>query len=710
MSINELCMGCMGDRRGQDECPECGWLAGTLPDSEHHLTPGVILMEKFLIGRVLGQGGFGVTYMARDINLQVKLAIKEYLPVGLATRSSGQSRVSSYTSGLEDQFQYGLERFLEEARNLAQFENHPNIVTVRDYFRANGTAYMVMSYIEGLTLKDYLQRTVDGTLSFERAVDIMMPVMDALREVHGRNLLHRDISPDNIYIDHNGRVILIDFGAARQYAKEKSSSLSIILKPGYAPEEQYRSKGKQGPWSDVYAVAATFFHLITGQVPPDALDRLEEDVLIKPSHLAADINVRQEKVLIKAMAVRAGDRYQSIAAFQKAVMQESGFLEEHSQTDNDDDIDEDGAEEDDTGEKPGREGSVSDGSRKDVVYQIDDGNNDSSLTDISKRDDKQGATGKIDRVTDNGKQEPDTNDETGKQKSKIFAAVGLLLVIFVVIGLVSRSGLISDTDSGTETFSISTVGDLPIGERVADKSWTWEFRTGPLKEDGEPYSGKGENKPVVWIIVAKEHYGEGSGVTLLSEELIGKFPFDNSTNIHVYGVNSWENSGKDSTASHGLRPWLNSTGIHRGNGFYNNFSDSFRSALVTVNVPNRDWERGVSGYTEDRVFIPSGTEMGDIKHVATYRIGSIFPYFADKGDRSRVASAGSSVENYWLRSPASYSDSHVRFIDTKGDFYGNGDFANINTYAVRPVVCIAPETRVGESPGEDGVYEIIPGR
>ena len=320
VELNELCMGCMQQKTDQAaECSFCSFVEGTEPESPLHLPPRTILENKYLIGKVLGQGGFGITYLAWDLNLNVKLAIKEYFPQELATRAAGHSQVSAYTGSMGTQYEYGLDKFLQEARTLAQFEGHPNIVSVRDFFKANGTAYFVMSYVDGITVKDHLSNS-GGMLPLDQAHGIIMPVLDALKEVHSVNILHRDISPDNIFINQKGQVILIDFGAARQAASEKGHSMSIILKPGYAPEEQYRSKGVQGPWTDIYAVGATFYHLITGSQPPEALERMVTDELKTPKELGVQISEAEEKALLTALAVRAEERYQTVADFQAALM------------------------------------------------------------------------------------------------------------------------------------------------------------------------------------------------------------------------------------------------------------------------------------------------------------------------------------------------------------------------------------------------------
>ncbi len=309
------CFGCMEEKGEEQKCSKCGWVEDTLAASALHLPPGTILHGKYVLGRVLGQGGFGITYLAWDLNLNLKLAIKEYFPQELATRATGHSQVSIHSGTMYNQYEYGMEKFLQEARMLARFEGHPNIVSVRDYFQVNETAYLVMNYIEGVTLKELIA-THGRKLPFAQALGIMMPVMDALKELHNVDVLHRDISPDNIYINKKGQVILIDFGAARQAISEQGRVFSVIIKPGYAPEEQYRSKGVQGPWTDIYSIAATIYHMITGQLPPESLDRMVEDSIVPPSVHGISIDSHQEKALLRAMSVRAEGRYKSVVDFQ----------------------------------------------------------------------------------------------------------------------------------------------------------------------------------------------------------------------------------------------------------------------------------------------------------------------------------------------------------------------------------------------------------
>lgn len=321
MDLQTICMGCMEDKGTAVKCPACGFSEAAAPDSPYYLQPRTLLQNKYLIGRALGQGGFAITYLAWDLNLGIKLAIKEYFPLDLVYRIPGNSLVIAHSKGQDAIFVHDMDKFLSEVRILARFMDHPNIVSVTDFFQANRTAYLVMHYIDGITLRQQLTQSGEK-LPFETTMKIMLPVMDALRVVHEAGLLHRDISPENIIISHTGRILLIDFGAARHSVGGRDESVSVIMKPGYTPEEQYRSRGVQGPWTDVYAVAATIYRSLTGELPPNSLDRLESDTLVPLSGLGLRIEPAMEAALLKGLAVSAKARYQSMAEFQSALQKQ----------------------------------------------------------------------------------------------------------------------------------------------------------------------------------------------------------------------------------------------------------------------------------------------------------------------------------------------------------------------------------------------------
>jgi TPR repeat protein/predicted Ser/Thr protein kinase len=320
MSNSQHCINCLRESKGLYEypCASCNWSPEQYSKSGLYLSPGTILHGQYQIGKLLGHGGFGITYLAWDNLLEIKLAIKEYMPRDFATRNTTNSEISAFAGDAKANFTYGLERFLEEARTLAKFQQHNGIVSVLNVFYGNGTGYMVMEYVDGFTLKEYLIQK--EKLSWAQTLKVFMPVMDALREVHKYGMLHRDISPDNIYLCRDNRVKLLDFGSARYSLGGHSRSLSVVVKPGYAPEEQYRTKGNQGPWTDVYSVAASMYRCITGLVPPDALDRLDEDELTAPSMLGVNIPEKAEHELMVALAIKSNQRTQSIDILQKGVL------------------------------------------------------------------------------------------------------------------------------------------------------------------------------------------------------------------------------------------------------------------------------------------------------------------------------------------------------------------------------------------------------
>jgi serine/threonine protein kinase len=329
MNLDHLCVGCMCDKGADVVCPACGWREGTEPENSQQLRPRALLEGRYLMGRVLGQGGFGITYIAWDTLLSRRVAIKEHFPRDLCGRAAdGQSVRPSQRR--RDDFDYGMKKFEDEGRTLAHFQDNPSIVTMLDFFRANGTAYIVMAYVDGMDLEAYLKKR-GGKISFEVALNVMIPVMDVLRAVHRENLLHRDINPSNICINRDKQVKVIDFGSARQAMRDKAQNLTIQFKTGYAPIEQYSSSGQDyGPWTDVYSLAATMYRAITGRIPPDAPRRYAHDDLQPPSQLGVAIPARSEQALMKALNPRPRDRYQSVEEFQKDLIRSGDSLPQPS--------------------------------------------------------------------------------------------------------------------------------------------------------------------------------------------------------------------------------------------------------------------------------------------------------------------------------------------------------------------------------------------
>ena len=312
------CMKCMREYGEENAfCVYCGHKPGE-GDREHYYLPeGTVLQDRYIVGSVLGHGGFGITYIGYDQKFGLRVAIKEYLPAEISTRALGETMVTTFSGDKHDAYVYGLGRFIEEARTMAQFNSHPCIVSVSDYFEANNTAYIVMEYLDGITLNEYLSRC-GGKISEQETLSIIHPIIDALKEVHRSGIIHRDISPDNIFILKNSQVKLLDFGAARHAMGEKSKSLSVVLKPGFAPPEQYYSKGKQGPWTDVYALGATMFRMLTGSNPTESMERMDRHAPQEMSGLEG-ISRNAASVILKALRLKAHERYQDMEAMQAAL-------------------------------------------------------------------------------------------------------------------------------------------------------------------------------------------------------------------------------------------------------------------------------------------------------------------------------------------------------------------------------------------------------
>ena len=282
------------------------------------LPVGTVLAGQYVIEKVLGEGGFGITYYAKDHKSGGGVAIKEYFPDSMATRT--QSAVVPYTGDRGDNYEYGKECFLQEAETLAQFIGNENIVRIYSFFEENGTAYYVMDYVEGMGFDAYITDK-GGKLSFEETLRILAPVMEVLSLVHSRGIIHRDVTPDNIFITNEGTTKLLDFGAARYSLGDKSQSLDVILKHGFAPKEQYVRRGKQGPFTDVYALGATFYFALTGKRPPDSIERMDVDELVPPSSLGVDLPKEAEQAILMALNVQPADRFQSMQAFRSALGQ-----------------------------------------------------------------------------------------------------------------------------------------------------------------------------------------------------------------------------------------------------------------------------------------------------------------------------------------------------------------------------------------------------
>lgn len=315
------------DKEEREVCPYCGYCEETPPKELYHLYPGVGLYNnRYVIGTCIGFGGFGITYKAWDNVLETVVAVKEYYPTGLVQRVPGKPQVIIYTGESKEEYMQGLERFLDEAKNMAKFVDNPNIVHVDAFFEENNTAYLVMEYLPGMTLKSYL-KSKGGRIGCEEVIPIADAVITALKEIHAGGIIHRDISPDNIMLCNDGRIKLLDFGAARFSDADQERTRSIILKPGFAPPEQYQAKSKQGPWTDIYALCATVYRAITGVLPDESVNRVIEDTVQSPIQIYSDIPERISNTVMKGMSIYPEIRFSNVDELKKALDGEKKVME-----------------------------------------------------------------------------------------------------------------------------------------------------------------------------------------------------------------------------------------------------------------------------------------------------------------------------------------------------------------------------------------------
>ena len=303
-------------------CPHCGYVRGDPARELNHLYPGMVLNNRYCVGQVLGFGGFGITYKVWDKHLGAVLAIKEYYPSGLVNRVPGTRDVILFTGNRQAEYRHGLTRFLDEARNMAKFNAHKNIINVFEYFEENNTAYIVMEYLDGVTLNQYLKH---NRFDLETSVAVVQRVCAALKDIHAAGIVHRDVSPDNIFLCANNVIKLIDFGAARFYADE-DKQMTIILKPGFAPPEQYERVNVQGPWTDIYALGATLYQMVTGVKPDESTNRKVSDTLASPMELDPAVPEYISLTIMKAMAIDKHMRFSSVTELEKALGHEKKVL------------------------------------------------------------------------------------------------------------------------------------------------------------------------------------------------------------------------------------------------------------------------------------------------------------------------------------------------------------------------------------------------
>lgn len=330
------CMGCMkAFPKGKDKrstCPLCGFSLESYDRAPRCIRLGSILKERYLIGRVLGEGSFGITYIGRDMLLDQIVAIKEYFPINHVSRdmleeeSDTGNTVYVYAGDEDESYKNGLEKFYNEAKILAKFHGIAGVVSVINFFYANGTAYLVMEYVDGITLKEYIKE--HGPIAGERVLQMIHPVIKALSAIHKTGIIHRDISPDNILVNQKEELVLIDFGSARAERQTMTQSMTVLFKRGYTPEEQYRSRGNWGAWSDVYSLCATMYFMLTGIVPNESIERMiHDDIKLLRDMPHIRLSATEEDAIMRGMAVKANRRFQSMESLEAALYESRGWVQ-----------------------------------------------------------------------------------------------------------------------------------------------------------------------------------------------------------------------------------------------------------------------------------------------------------------------------------------------------------------------------------------------
>ena len=638
------------------------------------LRKGTRLIGRYTIEGVLGQGGFGITYLGIDELHEKKVAIKEFFPQGIVTRNIEYKDTVTVTFvGEKDNYEKGKERFLKEARTMAKFSKDEGIVKALDFFEINNTAYIVMEYLEGITLKQYLRE--NKRIAPEDLIELLVPLIESLDEIHSQGMIHRDISPDNIMVLPDGRIKLMDFGAARDYTEFGEKSLSIVLKPGYAPPEQYQTHGVQGPWTDIYALCATMYKCITGENPPDAIDRLVDDHLKKISAFGFTVSPQIEEAIIKGMSVAAKDRYQNVGDFCEDLY---GGYEENSEPEAEESQADPVVAEANvetkmdmlTEETPQSKYSTTEAVQENedlISKELSENAGLTSEENVAKagiETDKNDAGNKVpeqspekEKVSITPEKEgiPDNRgkEETKKIKKKndYFPIIIGILILLGIAGAFAYNKSVSKKGTTAKVESSSQKKDKNPEYKVGE---TIEFGNYPQDKDGT-------EKPIEWIVMKNE----GNQVLLLSKYVLDAKPY----NEEWEGV-TWQTSD--------IRQWLN-------NEFYTTaFNKSEKAKIQTSLIKNEDnSEYGTSegNDTEDKVFLLSEKEAETLFSDEEERIAKATEY----AEKSGVYVNKEKAAWWWLRSPGDYGFSAAG-VDDDGWVYRIGYNVDYSSDGVRPAL------------------------
>ncbi len=609
------------------------------------------LIGRYVIQKVLGQGGFGITYLGIDKLYGNKVAIKEYYPQEIAMRKAQYEDVVTVTS-IEEKNNYdkGKKRFLDEAQVMARFNKNEGIVKILDFFEANNTAYIVMEYLEGITLKQYLGKY--GVIQFRNLIEMMLPLLEALIEIHSQGLIHRDISPDNIMVQHNSKLKLMDFGAARDYTESGNKSLTVILKPGYAPPEQYQTHGVQGPWTDIYALCATIYKCLTGITPPDAIARVMDDKFKEPDQLDGKLSPDIKKILWKGMNIFPEERYQDIVEFGEDVCDALFIPEENKKLDldNEKNIDEDLDSPDKDNESVLKDDKIEGAVKKTSIPKKEKRKSPvkkvlviivclllaGGIKYYSTGNEQEISTAKKDLV-ENPKIVKDTSVEGGKK----------VTWDCIWFGSYPQTKIVSSSKENDLYSTLETANgwdknnDIIIGKEKYHRAKKSYFKYEPIK----------------WRVIKCEN-GEA---LLLSDIVLDKQKY----NKRLKKV-TWEKST--------LRKWLNKKFMNRA------FSSSEQEAIRTTKVINEDnyyYKTDGGNDTLDKIYLLSLSETDEEKEYGftdSYGMTIKYSNYADLDD----------YQYWWLRTPGEKNISAAA-VDMFGEAYVGGGESDMEL-GIRPVL------------------------
>ena len=609
------------------------------------------LIGRYVIQEVLGQGGFGITYLGIDKLYGNKVAIKEYYPQEIAMRKAQYEDVVTVTS-IEEKNNYdkGKKRFLDEAQVMARFNKNEGIVKILDFFEANNTAYIVMEYLEEITLKQYLGKY--GVIQFRNLIEMMLPLLEALIEIHSQGLIHRDISPDNIMVQHNSKLKLMDFGAARDYTESGNKSLTVILKPGYAPPEQYQTHGVQGPWTDIYALCATIYKCLTGITPPDAIARVMDDKFKEPDQLDGKLSPDIKKILWKGMNIFPEERYQDIVEFGEDVCDALFIPEENKKLDldNEKNIDEDLDSPDKDNESVLKDDKIEGAVKKTSIPKKEKRKSPvkkvlviivclllaGGIKYYSTGNEQEISTAKKDLV-ENPKIVKDTSVEGGKK----------VTWDCIWFGSYPQTKIVSSSKENDLYSTLETANgwdknnDIIIGKEKYHRAKKSYFKYEPIK----------------WRVIKCEN-GEA---LLLSDIVLDKQKY----NKRLKKV-TWEKST--------LRKWLNKKFMNRA------FSSSEQEAIRTTKVINEDnyyYKTDGGNDTLDKIYLLSLSETDEEKEYGftdSYGMTIKYSNYADLDD----------YQYWWLRTPGEKNISAAA-VDMFGEAYVGGGESDMEL-GIRPVL------------------------